>query len=98
MTETKNKRRYDRIASLHELRVERERLDWVIEAREDELLREWGRFREIFTVGYVTGFVTQKMEYIQTLIRTVCLGFQRAFSLFRGEKSDTEGHEGIPES
>ena len=90
MTETRNKGRYDRIGSLSELRTERERLDWMIEAREGELVREWGRFREMFSIGYVTGVVTQKMEHLQALVRTAYSGFQTALSLFRREREEGE--------
>ena len=96
--ETRNKRRYDQIASLNELRNERERLDWMIEAREDELMREWGRFRGMFTISYVTGVVTQKMEYLQTLIRTAYHGFQTAFSLFRGEQRTSGQKDDDPDA
>ncbi len=100
MKETLNKRRYDRLGSLTELRSERERLDWMIEAREEELVREWSRFRGMFTIGYVTGVVTQKMENLQALIRSAYSGFQSALSLFRREKTvqeeiDSESETGI---
>lgn len=98
MMETRSRRRYDRIASLDALRAERERLDWMIELREVELVQRWGRFREMFSIGYVTGIVSQRLEYVQSLMRIATLGFRRAFSLFRSAKGETKQEKHIPET
>ncbi len=74
------------LQSMAELRLEREKLRWRIQASEERLGGHYRRVAAMFTFANVVRMAFSRIENIQALIAGVRNGYDSISALFRSKK------------
>ena len=91
--------RYSKIGSMAELRAARRRISREVDDARGVLIERYEGFREMFSVGYLTGYLTNRLQQVYTWAESAYKGYQFAVSLFRrkgpapADASDAEAGE-----
>ena len=80
MTRKEIDKRCARIRSMEQLRAERQRIDWMIETREEAIQKDLAEVRELFSWDYLSGMA---MSAIQPFASGLIGSIQTIMSLFR---------------
>lgn len=75
--------RYSKIGSMAELRAARRRIAREVDDARGALVERYEGFREMFSVGYLTGYLTDRLQQVYTWAEWAYKGYQFAASLFR---------------
>jgi len=81
-------KRYARIRSLQQLRIEREKLSWIIESKEKTLQEDYDDFRTIFSWNYMANAAMEALGSASALVSGIVSGAQMLFSLFRNRSNE----------
>lgn len=85
MKKSELNRRYAGIRSLQQLRIEREKLSWMIENQEKALREDYNEFRSMLSWSYISGVAMEALGSVSTVVNGIVSGAQMIFSLFRGD-------------
>jgi len=88
MKKSEFNRRYAEIRSLQQLRIEREKLSWMIENQEKALREDYNDFRTMLSWSYISNVAMEALGSVSALVSGIVSGAQMLFSLFRNHTEE----------